>query len=160
MSRYHMASRMANGRMFQVWFIYLVVGTVASVLCALCTIMFIAVHWYKSSFGPVVDICFNPDYSQAGPQIWLGPAFALTSGVVGLIIGIIYDLAMFRFLQKRRKNMINPSFNMAQWKAERSSPPLISQSIYCCSCSLPAAVQLSCAGIWHWKMVGCSWHQH
>ena len=127
--RYHMASRVDNQKSVQNWFIYLVAGT-AILMALLVSMVFVVTAFvYRLSFGPVIDICYNPNYNESNEtnqsHSLVGPKLPLAVAGACLTIGVIFDVQMFRFIKKKRKE-IQPSVAMMTWK--HSQPPMVSLS--------------------------------
>ncbi len=110
-----MATRTANQRMFQPWFIRLIIAIAIIALFFICSVMLVAVLYFEASFGPVVDVCY--DGAESRPTF--GATIALSIGLTGLVIGIIFDIAMYRFLKRRQSNT-QPEMPMAMiaWEPE------------------------------------------
>ena len=91
--------------MYKASFINFIIGIAALAEIALCAIM-LATVYKNSSFGPGIEICYNSsDYVY---RAWIGPTIALGIALSGILIGIAYDLAMFRFLRRRRLLQVQP----------------------------------------------------
>ena len=74
---------------------------------------------FRASFGPVVDVCYNKDHSDN--ILLVGPVFAATIAVTGIITGIIFDIAMLWFLRKRQA-VVQPAVAMISWDLVEPRP--------------------------------------
>ncbi len=105
-----MASRVAKQRVFQRWFIRIVIGTAVTSELLLIGAMLATVLYFKASFSPVIEACHD---EEARPIS--GASSSLAIGMICLVVGISYDAAMFRFL-KKRQNQVKNSVAMVAWK--------------------------------------------
>ncbi len=105
-----MASRVSNQRMFQRWFIVLVIAMALVLELSLIASMAITVFYFNASFSPVIDACYNNEI-----HIVSGSFVSLGIGVTCLSVGIFYDVAMYRFL-KKRYGQVNNMVAMVAWK--------------------------------------------
>ncbi len=94
-----------------------------------CLILFstLVFHRERESFGPVINLCMKrlPSKSnRAVPEILTAFAFGMT----GLVTGIVFDIAMYLFLRKRRRIASNPKIAMIAWGplANDNPVPLVS----------------------------------
>ena len=102
-----MATQVAKQRSIQKWLIYLVTGLSVLVWIGLCLVGFITVVVFEASFGPVVDDCFiiSDEEQPSTKRSLLGARLLLAAGLTGLVIGMIFDVAMFQFLKNRKKHV-------------------------------------------------------
>ncbi len=105
----------------------------------LCTIFGIYTFYFNVPFGPAIEVCFKN--SNASTMTSIGPVIVNSIGVTGLVIGVVYDIKMYRFL-KQRKKQVQPGIAMVAWKQE---VPAVS---YGSNSSLRATVpiQATCLG--------------
>ncbi len=118
--RYHMATSMENHQHFKIWYISLVTGIAIGSQATLCLVMFGIAFGFNASFGPVLQTCLAKEISQEVQKLLIGPALTLVIGSISLVLGIVYDIAMYRFL-KRRNSAAHPHIAMVAWE-----PPLVS----------------------------------
>ncbi len=108
-----MATRIANQQLFQRRFIQSVTALAVFLVIANCFWLF-SITFGDASFGPVVDICYkridSPDYKPS-PKAAI-PAFMVAA--IASQVGIGFDLAMYRFIRKRRV-MVKPEVAMVSW---------------------------------------------
>ena len=129
MIRYHMATQMAKQQHFQQWYMNAITRTSIGILITLCLIMLWTVYHLEVPFGPSIVICSNADNrSESGmaiseDQSFPGALLIFSIEIPCLVMGIIFDIGMYRFL-KKRKASVQPQVAMIAWGS--NEPPLVS----------------------------------
>ncbi len=116
--RFYMANRMSRQRKFQVWFINLVTALATLAELLVCSIFSGFTLYFKSSFGPGVNTCYNSNDKTIATASGFGSAIIMAFGVSGLVIGMIFDIKMYLFLKRRRQQVHSGGVAMISWKQE------------------------------------------
>ena len=142
--RYHMATRMANHQLFQEWCMNCVTGFAISALAVVCIGTLFFQFVFQIPFGPFTLQCVDPNtVLDTSVKDFAGPLAIVAFGGMGLLVGIIFDIAMFRFLKKRQE-MIQPQIAMVAWAPQQ--PLLVSPGQYDYS-KRTIPIQATCLGV-------------
>ncbi len=137
--RYHIANEAANQKFFRRRSIVLIVTL--AVLCELQVILAMFLPTFNNQpFGPVLEACYTPD-KESQDHVSFGPLVVLVTNIAALTIGILYDLAMLRFLRQRRQ--VTPALAMVAW----GQPPLVAPGSNDNSSKATVPIQATCLGI-------------
>ncbi len=118
-----MAIKTANQKFLQKWFISSVIGLACILEASVCFVMFCTTCIVKEPFGPAINVCYKAKIKDENEnELFVGPLVVLCVMVFALVIGIVYDLAMLRFLRNRRRPT-NPEIALIPL---HNQPPLIS----------------------------------
>ena len=73
------------------------------------------IFYFQVPFGPFIQICMRrrTDHNR----IAFGPATFMFLSMASLMIGLCYDIKMYRFLKQRKKH-VQPGVAMIAWKPD------------------------------------------
>ncbi len=140
-----MAYRIASQRLIQDWFINVVTGIAVILEVSVCIVMFYFTYFRQVPFGPVVEVCykFPEDFNKGGTPA--PPIISLLVAISSLVIGIVFDIAMFRFLRKRRQQT-KPNNATASGNSI-GQPPLVTYGSNDASSKASIPIQATCLGV-------------
>ncbi len=120
-----MASRTANQKRIVDWYVKFVRGLAMSLEATGCVVMFHYTYNLEVPFGPLVQLCYkHPESLKTG--LPFPPLLFLLTATFSTVIGIVFDIAMFRFLKERRQK-VSPQIAMVSWDHHQiQQPPLVS----------------------------------
>ncbi len=124
-----MASRTANQKKIQIWFINVVTGIAIGACLTLCFIMTLYPLYLEASFGPVIEVCYRSKADADQPVF--GATLSGIFAVAGLVIGVAFDMAMFNFMlnRKKQRKIVQPRLAMIAWRGtpapeQNDDPPI------------------------------------
>ncbi len=108
---------MAKQRLPQYWYLNFVtlLATLANVFLA--SIFGLYLLYFKAPFGPIIKTCYERNGGDTSTKDPPGGALLTVVCAASLMVGLFYDIRMYRFL-KQRKKRVQPGIAMIAWKQE------------------------------------------